>query len=99
MIVLKFGGTSVGDAASIGRLIGIVRARTADRPLVVVSALARVTDGLLGLGPLVHAANGGALDAAVHALVERHVETARALPRPEAALEAIAAGRKRVGEG
>jgi aspartate kinase len=91
MIVAKFGGTSVGDAVSIGRLIGIVRARAADRPLVVVSALARVTDGLLGLGPLVHAGNGGALDAAVHALVERHVETARALPGTEAALEAIAA--------
>ena len=44
MIVAKFGGTSVADAAAIGRLIGIVRSRTPDQPVVVVSALARVTD-------------------------------------------------------
>ena len=58
MIVAKFGGTSVADAAAIGRLIGIVRSRTADRPVVVVSALARVTDALLALAPLVHAGDG-----------------------------------------
>ena len=64
MIVAKFGGTSVADAAAIGRLIGIVRSRTADRPVVVVSALARVTDALLALARLVHAGDGAALDAA-----------------------------------
>ena len=44
MIVAKFGGTSVADAAAIGRSIEIVRSRSGDQPIVVVSALARVTD-------------------------------------------------------
>lgn len=43
MIVMKFGGTSVQDEEAIGRVISIVRSRLSERPLVVVSALARVT--------------------------------------------------------
>src|SRR5215469_7305045 len=46
-IVMKFGGTSVGDAKAIGRVAEIVRARLPERPVVVVSAMARVTDQLL----------------------------------------------------
>ena len=90
MIVAKFGGTSVADAAAIGRLVGIVRSRAAEQPVVVVSALARVTDALLGLAPTVHAGNAAALDTAFDALVERHATTAAALPGAEAAMAAIA---------
>jgi aspartate kinase len=90
MIVAKFGGTSVADAAAIERLIGIVRSRTADRPVVVVSALAGVTDALLALAPLVHAGDGSSLDQAIRALVERHAATARELPGAGTALPAIA---------
>ena len=43
MIVIKFGGTSVQDAQAIGRVISIVEDRLAEKPVVVVSALARVT--------------------------------------------------------
>lgn len=43
MIVMKFGGTSVQDEGAIGRVISIVRSRLSEKPLVVVSALARVT--------------------------------------------------------
>jgi aspartate kinase len=67
MVVMKFGGTSVADQAAIERLIAIVRAqRQADAqqeggdargPIVVVSALSKVTDRLLGV-----AANAGAGD-------------------------------------
>ena len=35
MIVTKFGGTSVADASAVGRLIGVVRSRLRDRPVVV----------------------------------------------------------------
>jgi aspartate kinase len=90
MIVTKFGGTSVADAAAIGRLIGVTRSRAVDRPVVVVSALAGVTDALLGLGESVHRGEAGALDAAIAAIVERHAEAARALPGAESALPAIA---------
>lgn len=46
-IVMKFGGTSVGDAKAIERVAAIVRGRLPQRPVVVVSAMARVTDQLL----------------------------------------------------
>jgi aspartate kinase len=62
VVVMKFGGTSVEDAAAIRRLIGIVQSRINAQPVVVVSALARVTDHLLEAGK---AAAGGHLGAAL----------------------------------
>ena len=50
MIVMKFGGTSVQDAKAIDRVAHIVQGRLADRPVVVVSAMAKVTDSLLAMG-------------------------------------------------
>lgn len=49
MIVLKFGGTSLGDGERIGRVAGIVAERRGERPLVVVSAMGGVTDLLVSL--------------------------------------------------
>src|SRR2546430_14192541 len=46
-IVMKFGGTSVGDAKAMGRVGEIVRGRLQQRPVVVVSAMARVPDQVL----------------------------------------------------
>ena len=48
-IVMKFGGTSVEDAAAIARAAEIVRGRLPARPVVVVSAMAKVTDQLLAM--------------------------------------------------
>src|SRR5215471_16249239 len=76
MIVMKFGGTSVQDARAIERVAQIVKGRLADHPVVVVSAMAKVTDALLSMGKA--AGNGdrkGALKMA-RALRERHYETA-----------------------
>jgi aspartate kinase len=67
MIVMKFGGTSVGDAAHIRRVVELVRARLKDRPCVVVSAHSGVTDSLLDQA---HKAVGGKHDLAP--LRERH---------------------------
>ena len=49
LVVMKFGGTSVEDAAAIGRTAAIVAGRLAlgKQPVVVVSAMAKVTDQLL----------------------------------------------------
>ena len=47
MLVMKFGGTSVEDATAIDRAAGIVKGRVSQKPAVVVSAMARVTDQLL----------------------------------------------------
>ncbi len=48
-VVMKFGGTSVEDAAAIVRTAAIVegRRRRGPQPIVVVSAMAKVTDQLL----------------------------------------------------
>ena len=47
MIVMKFGGTSVEDAKAIDRVASIVQGRHRSSPVVVVSAMAKVTDTLL----------------------------------------------------
>jgi aspartate kinase len=47
VIVMKFGGTSVGTAARIEGVAERVRERLPQRPVVVVSALAGVTDQLI----------------------------------------------------
>jgi aspartate kinase len=49
MIVLKFGGTSVGDGERIARVAGIVAGRKDETPLVVVSAMGGITDLLVSL--------------------------------------------------
>jgi len=46
MIVMKFGGTSVANAEAIKRTIEIIRSRLDKKPIVVVSALSKVTDAL-----------------------------------------------------
>ncbi len=79
MIVIKFGGTSVGDAAAIARAAEITRSRLVRRPVVVVSALARSTNELLaiadqaGRGQLIAALRG------VEALRTRHLTELDAL--------------------
>lgn len=47
MIVIKFGGTSVGDADRVANAIDIVAARRDRNPIVVVSALSGVTNQLV----------------------------------------------------
>ncbi|MGQ0537533.1 MAG: lysine-sensitive aspartokinase 3 [Gemmatimonadaceae bacterium] len=81
MIVVKFGGTSVGDAAAIERAAEIVRSRLTRRPVVVVSALAGTTNALLGIADQA-AQGGGQLIGAirgVEVLRERHLAVAEQL--------------------
>jgi aspartate kinase len=56
VIVIKFGGTSVGDAARVANAIDIVAERRHLQPIVVVSALAGVTNELVAA---TEAARGG----------------------------------------
>jgi aspartate kinase len=76
MIVMKFGGTSVGDTRAIERVAGIVKERLKQKPVVVVSAMAKVTDQLLAMA---RAAGAGDSEAALKLsrdLRERHYNTA-----------------------
>ncbi len=83
MIVLKFGGTSVGTGAAITRAAEIIGSRHARRPVVVVSAMAGVTDRLLDAARL---AGEGDLRTALtiaHELREAHeAAVAEAVSRP-----------------
>lgn len=46
MIVMKFGGTSVADSEAINRVMSIVQSRLDKNPIIVVSALSKITDTL-----------------------------------------------------
>src|SRR5215470_4172283 len=50
MILLKFGGTSVGAAPQIDQAARIVQAVRDRKPIVVVSAMGGITDALLQAG-------------------------------------------------
>src|SRR5579862_9146476 len=75
MSVMKFGGTSVQDSIAIDLAATIVKSRLAQKPAVVVSAMAKVTDQLLAMARA--AGNGDrktALDLS-RGLRERHYTT------------------------
>ena len=91
MIIAKFGGTSVADSEAVARLIDIVRSRIPERPVIVVSALAGVTDGLLSLAAQAETEEPAMLDQALRSLLDRHRQIAHALPGAEAALDSIEA--------
>jgi len=79
MIVMKFGGTSVEDAKAIDRVASIVQGRLAQQPVVVVSAMAKVTDTLLTMA---RAAGEGERKTALklcRSLQERHYNCASEL--------------------
>src|SRR5215469_11799837 len=79
VVVMKFGGTSVEDAAAIRRLIEIVQGRQNQQPVVVVSALAKVTDQLLEAGKAAAKIHLGAALAAVRNIYVRHEQLAESL--------------------
>jgi aspartate kinase len=76
MLVMKFGGTSMEDAKAIDRAAAIVKSRLPQKPVVVVSAMAKVTDQLLATA---RAAGSGNREEALklsRALRERHYNVA-----------------------
>src|SRR5580698_2824493 len=81
LVVMKFGGTSVEDATAIDRTAGIVRGRR-DKgltPIVVVSAMAKVTDQLLAAANAAGRGDRAGALAITARLRNRHLETACAL--------------------
>ena len=79
MIVVKFGGTSVGDAAAIGRTAEIVKSKLPRDPIVIVSALGGATNALLAVGE--QSAKGHLIGAlrGVETLRDRHLKECEAL--------------------
>jgi aspartate kinase len=92
MKVMKFGGTSVADEPAIERLIAIVRAERqaeaqreggdARGPIVVVSALAGVTDRLLGVAAQAGAGDMEGAHGSLEDLRKRHLKIAHVVNDP-----------------
>jgi aspartate kinase len=100
VVVMKFGGTSVKDAGAIRRVARLVArqraataasAGTAAGPVVVVSALAGVTDDLLEVARRAGEGDEAGARARVAALRRRHLELAEALLADVEARSALAA--------
>jgi aspartate kinase len=72
MIVMKFGGTSLGDAHRIVAVSEILRSRLDRCPVVVLSAMAGVTDLLVEAVGAARAGDRDALDAVLGELAKRH---------------------------
>ena len=94
-VIMKFGGTSVADADAMTRVINIVRNHIARHPghtlpVVVVSAMSKVTDRLVQTGRLAGEGDGEAATALLRDLLTRHVGVAASLVHGEA-LETLAA--------
>jgi aspartate kinase len=79
MIVMKFGGTSVESAEAIERVAQIVGSRREKLPLVVVSAMAKVTDQLVTMGQLAASGDSEASLQLFQGTRERHFSTAKTL--------------------
>jgi aspartate kinase len=85
VIVMKFGGTSVGSAERIAQAATLIAERRGRRPLVVVSAMAGVTDRLIR-GARLALARDPAAEGVVSELGRRH-ESAAASLLPEGGVE------------
>jgi aspartate kinase len=83
-VIMKFGGTSVADADAMNRVIAIVRQQIAANPndklpVVVVSAMSKVTDRLIETGRLAGIGDVEGAAKTMDDLLERHIGVARGL--------------------
>lgn len=86
--VHKFGGASLADSTAVRRAVEIIRSHRREPTVVVVSAMAGVTDALLTVARQAGSGDARALAALIARLRTRHAEAARAL---------LPAGRARAG--
>lgn len=78
MIVLKFGGTSVADAEMMDRALDITISRLEKGPVLVSSAMSRVTDGLIKLSDAAVAGDGEGAAQIAEEIIQRHIAAAEA---------------------
>ena len=74
---MKFGGTSVGDVAAFERVLHIVSSQVDRRPVVVVSAMTKVTDALLAAFETAKKGEFAEAFASLEQHFERHAEVSR----------------------
>lgn len=79
MKVIKFGGSSVGSAQSIEKVVEIVRRKSADGPLIVVlSAMQGTTDLLIEAGRTAERADDRSFDI-IQTIEDKHLAAIRTL--------------------
>ncbi|MDQ6802102.1 MAG: lysine-sensitive aspartokinase 3 [Acidobacteriota bacterium] len=79
VIVIKFGGTSVGDAQRVANAIDIVAERRDQSPIVVVSALAGVTNELVAATEAARECDIDRVNKIIAAVRQRHEDVAMRL--------------------
>ena len=79
MIVMKFGGTSVANFEAITRTIFIIGGKLDQKPVVVVSALSKVTDLLYRISDAAASRNEAETKELLSQLRQRHVDLAAEL--------------------
>lgn len=79
MIVLKFGGSSVADAACMRQVGELVRAALPESPLVVLSAMGKTTNGLFDAAKAAEAGDLAGAMARQRALMAAHRKAAEDL--------------------
>jgi len=77
--VHKFGGASLADSAAVRRAVDILQSHHPEPAVVVVSAMAGVTDALLAVAQQAEGGNERTLAPLIGQLRTRHAEAARAL--------------------
>jgi aspartate kinase len=91
LLVMKFGGTSVGTAERMRVAAELSAGEQRRRPvLIVVSAMSKITDMLLDGMRVAEAGDRDKLDATLERLRERHVEACVSLLPEEQRAEALA---------
>jgi len=89
LLIMKFGGTSVGSAARMKAACDLIATYAANRPVTaVVSAMSKITDLLLDTTRLAEAGDAAGIDRNLAQLSARHLEAASELV-PAADLERV----------
>lgn len=78
---MKFGGTSVAGSGEISRVIGIIASKIEKKPIVVVSAMSRVTDLLYHIADKASEKDKASAMEGLARLRERHISVAEELLR------------------
>lgn len=90
-ITMKFGGTSVGSVDAITNVVAITKREVASghQVAIVVSAMSRVTDGLLNIIQMSEMGDKWGYLSEVQKMRERHEETVNALLAPGKARDSV----------
>lgn len=100
LLVMKFGGTSVGSAERMKAAAALIEKAAAQRPVVVVvSAMSKITDLLLDTTRHAEAGDHDGVERNLALLEARHLEAAKELGQDSAGVSALIAEFRRIASG